>query len=167
MKFRVVHEVNVPADKYWQYLMDPELEAAVAKALNLAVWQVYDAGDQGGRFVRKVHVVPDVVLPGPLKKLVGESIGYTQTDMVPKTGTQYEWTAVPDALADKASMTGTFAIEPAGEGRARRTIAGEVNVKIFAIGGMVEKFVVDELEKNYLKAAREQERWIRAKLGNA
>lgn len=167
MKFRIVHDVNVPAEKYWQYLMDPELEAAVAKALNLAEWRVHDAGDKGGRFERKVHVVPDVVLPGPLKKLVGDSIGYTQTDMVPKTGTRYDWTAIPDALSDKAAITGVFAIEAAGDARSRRIIEGEVKVKIFAIGGMVEKFVIDELEKNYLKAAREQERWIRAKLGNA
>lgn len=167
MKFRIVHDVNVPAEKYWQYLMDPELEAAVAKVTNLAEFRVFEAGDQGGLFVRKVHVIPDVVLPGALKKIIGDTIGYTQTDRVPKGVTYYDWTAIPDAIADKAKISGKFTVESTGEGRSRRTIEGDVDVKIMLVGKLAEKFVIDELEKNYAKVAREQERWIRAKLANA
>lgn len=164
MKFRIVHDVNVAADKYWQYLFDPALEASVAKATNLAEFRVMESGDQGGVFVRKVHVIPDVVLPGPLKKLLGDSVGYTETDRAPQGGMQYDWVAIPDAIADKARISGVFKIEAAGEDRSRRTIEGEVEVKIFGIGKLAEKFVIDELEKNYAKVAREQGRWIAEKV---
>jgi hypothetical protein len=163
MKFNIVHEYNVPADKLWQYNFDPECEAAVVKATGLQEFKVGESKDAGSVTVRRVHVIPNVVLPGAVKAVIGNTLGYTEEDRISKTAMQYDFTVTPDTLADKMHTSGVFKVEPLGPGRCKRTLAGEVNVKIFGVGKVLEKFVCDELEKSYATVAREQERWIKAK----
>jgi hypothetical protein len=162
MKFKVVHELDVPADKYWANLFNPDLERA-ASAKVTSEYRVLEEKEVNGVTERTVRTVPDVVLPGPIKKLFGNQIGYKQYDRIPKGGgTQYTFKVVPDMFSDKIEVDGNFVIEPLGENRCRRTISGEVTVKIFGVGGLFEKFVAAELDKNYATVAHEQEKWIKA-----
>ena len=162
MKFSIVHELAVPADKLWENLFEPELEASVKQAIKLSEFRVLESKDAGNLTLRKVHVHPDIPLPGPLKA-VFKSLGYTEEDRIAKTGMQYDFSVTPDSMADKIHIGGNFKVEPLGADRCRRTLSGEVTIKIFGVGKLAEKFAIDELDKNYAQVAREQERWIKAK----
>ena len=163
MKFSITHDYNISADDLWKHLFDPELEASVKQAADLAEFDV-KSRKEGDLLIRDVRVLPNIDLPGPLRKVFGDSIGYREEDRVPQDGSmEYSWKARPDTLADKVKMEGVFRVEPIDEGRCRRVIEGEVQVKIFGVGGMAEKFMLGELKKSYAKVAAEQERWIKAK----
>jgi hypothetical protein len=161
VKFSITHDYNVSADQLWKYLFDPALEKSVAVATNLKEF-VVTPKDDGATLRRSVRVTPDIELPGPLKKLVGGAIGYNEIDIVPKNGPmEYKWDVTPDALPGKIHIGGVFRVEPTGANRCRRTIAGEVTVKVFGLGGLAEKFIISQLEETYGVVAQEQDRWIR------
>lgn len=162
MKFKIVHELAVPAEKLWQYLFDAEMEKAASSKVT-SEYKVIEEKEVNGITERTVRTIPNVVLPGPIKKLFGDQIGYRQFDRIPKEGTRYSFTVVPDMFADKITVAGDFIVEPLGPDRCRRTIAGDVIVKIFGVGGLIEKFVVAELDKNYATVAREQEKFVQGK----
>lgn len=167
MHFRIEHQLGVSAPDYWRFLFDPELEVAVKQAAGLKRFDV-KTRHEGAAMVREVEVLPNIEVPAMIAKLVGDNIGYHETDRVPKTGAmRYEWLVVSHALPDKLAMGGSFVVEPAGSRCCQRVIEGEVKVKIFGVGGIVEKFIVFEVEKTYAIVAREQERWIRARLAAA
>ena len=167
MKFNNIYDYDVAAESLWRNLFNPEMEAAMKKAADLLQWNVTTV-KEGGKSVRTVKVLPSIELPGAIKKIVGEKIGYTETDWVPLTGDMfYDWSVRSDAVGDKMTMTGIFKVESLGENRCRRTIAGDINVKIFGVGGLLEKFMVSEMEKMYAKIAVAQEQWLKQKKAKA
>ncbi len=166
MKFSIAHELSVSAEQLWKLLFHPDLENAVTAATRLKEFAVVTKED-GNILRRDVRVTPNIELPGPLKALVGDAIGYREVDLVPKSGPmEYKWTVTPDALTGKILIGGTFRVDPLGSNRCKRVIAGDVTVKIFGLGGLAEKFIVSQLEETYGVIAKEQDRWIRQH-GNA
>ncbi len=160
MKFNISHELNVPAEALWKHHFNPELEAVVQKEIRLQEYRV-EASKQGDTTVRRVRVIPTVDMPGPLRKIMGDTIGYWEEQRVSASALRYDFKVTPDKMPDKIDVHGTFSIEPLGPDRCRRTMAGEATVKIFGVGGLAEKFLVGELERQYGDVARVQEQWIR------
>lgn len=161
MKFSISHELNVSADQLWKDLFHPDMEKSVSVATKLKEFFV-DTKDEGSTLRRNVRVVPNVELPGALKAVLGNTIGYREVDVVPKSGPmEYKWTVTTDAIPDKISIGGTFRVEPLGPTRCKRIISGDVTVKIFGLGGLAEKFIISQLEENYEMVAKEQERWFK------
>jgi hypothetical protein len=104
---------------------------------------------------RVVKVVPRIgELPLPLKKLVGEGIGYEEVGRFDKKTRRYRLDVRPNRLADKLSITGEMFTEPAGPGSCKRIFTATVTAKIFGVGGMLEQRIVDDLRKSYEVAAR-------------
>jgi hypothetical protein len=50
-------------------------------------------------------------------------------------------------------MAGTFELVPIGKGRTRREVRGEIEVRAFGVGGIVERMVASGIEEGYEKAA--------------
>lgn len=119
-----------------------------------------DARRDGEVLHRAVRIVPERALPAPAVKLLGaEHFGYVEHmayDYVARRGT---WRIEPMVLADKVRSAGslTFAASPGGT---RRTVTGEVTVKVFGLGGTIERFVVADVERSYAEAAAFTERWF-------
>jgi hypothetical protein len=62
-------------------------------------------------------------------------------------------------MTDKVDSTGTFRFEPSADG-VKRVIEGEIKVKVFGVGGVIERFIVADVEKSYEQAADFTRRWI-------
>lgn len=164
MKFKIVDELNVPAKHFWNHLFTTEMEAVIREGGNLEEYHA-EVTEEPTILHRRVRTVPRLDMPGALKKVVGsDTLGYIEEQKVPKDGTmEYQWESIPDKLADKSYTGGNFKVEPLGEDRCRRTIEGEVKVKIFGVGTLAEKYIVGEMEKTYHAVATAQEKYVKEK----
>ena len=70
------------------------------------------------------------------------------------------WKTIPNRFADRVTNAGT--IELAGvPGGTRRTVRGEVIVKLFGFGRIIERMIASEIEKSYVATTKFTNEWLR------
>ncbi len=160
---RIVHTYNVDEDTFWQKLFfDEEYNRRLyLEALKFHDWKVEKHEDRDNEVHRDINVSPRLGdLPGPMKKVLGDNIRYTESGVFDKARRRYKITIIPSALADKLKVGGELYTEPAGDKQCRRVFEGTVDVKIFGIGSMMEKRLVADLEKSYGAGAKFTNKYI-------
>jgi hypothetical protein len=106
-----------------------------------------------GRIIRHVRCEPVRDIPAPVAKaLGGRRFSYVEELDFEEGKQRGRWRVVPNVATDKVDAGGTIAFLPA-DGGVRRLVEGEIKVNVFAIGGLIERFVVAEVEKSYADAA--------------
>jgi hypothetical protein len=160
MKFRCSHTftgIDLPA--YEQLYFDEAFNTALCQAVGLQRTLVSRTQD-GNRIQRVVKVAPDRQVPGPVAKVLGGArIEYTEhVDYTLGSG-RGTWRTVSSLLTDKVKSAGTMAFA-ARSGGVERTVDGEIEVKIMLVGGTVEKFIVEDVEQSYSKAAEFTRKWL-------
>ncbi len=160
MKFHSEHIfTGVTLDEFEKLYFDEEFNVALCEAVNLARTLV-KLEDDGTTFVREVNVGPDRVLPRPVAKVAGtDRIEYMEHVDYRWGSHQVEWYTEPSILKSKVQSHGVVYLEERPEGVARR-VEGEVAVKVFGLGGIVEAIIVADVEKSYADAARFTQQWI-------
>lgn len=155
MKFAVTHTLeHVGLEAFEACYFDEKFNEALCRHARLTRTLRTLIRDDG-RLVRAVHVVPDRQLPGPVAKVLGVGqLGYTEHVRYTFGSYAVDWRVEPDVLADKVASNGTVTFREDGRGGVVRTVQGEVVVRIFGLGGTVERFIVADLEKSYADAAR-------------
>jgi hypothetical protein len=63
-------------------------------------------------------------------------------------------------MPDKVDTRGTLEFS-ATAGGTKRIVRGEIKVSVFGIGGIVEKFIVADVEKSYGDAAEFTRGWLK------
>jgi hypothetical protein len=105
------------------------------------------------RIIRHVRCEPVRDVPAPLAKLMdGHRFSYVEELDFDLETLRGRWRVVPSLVPDKVDASGTHDFEDVG-GKTRRVVRGEVKVSVFAIGGLVERFVIGEVQKSYDDAA--------------
>ncbi len=69
------------------------------------------------------------------------------------------WRTIPNLFADRVKNAGTIELAAAPDGT-KRTVAGDVTVKLFGFGGRVEKMIVAEIIKSYAASTEFTRAWI-------
>jgi hypothetical protein len=165
-QIRAEHIFNATEDTYWGKIFFAEEynRRLHLEALRFLEWREVRVEDKGDYVERTVEVVPRVgELPGPIKKLIGDRIGYVERGIYDKRARRYRITVTPSRLADKLTITGELFTEPAPEGRCRRIYLGRVEARIFGVGGLLEKLIVSDLEKSLETSARFTNQYIKEK----
>lgn len=161
MKFEASHTFRgITLADYEKLYFDEPFNIALCKALNLDR-SVIKREEKGTHLSRAVKVAPrDREIPGPVQKVMGTSrIEYTEHveyDFGTYKGT---WKSVSSVMTDKVESSGTFRLEQTPDG-VKRVIGGEIKVKVFGVGGVIERFIVADIEKSYEQAAEFTRRWI-------
>jgi Protein of unknown function (DUF2505) len=161
----VEHTYNCTPDKFWNVIfLDPEYNERLFKGeLKFPVWREVKTEERGGVLYRTVEVVPYVgELPAALKAVIGEGVGYEERGQLDKAAGRYKVEVVPNKLADKFSVKVEMWTVAEGE-RCRRKARAEANVKIFGVGGAIEKRLLSDLERSYQKSADFTNRFIAEK----
>src|SRR5690606_2606171 len=160
------HTYGCSEDTVWNqvFLGEDYNRRLYLEGLRFHEWREIERQDQGEALRRTVEVVPRIGdLPGPLKKVVGDGIRYKEIGNYDKNRRRYRIEVVPSSLADKLSVTGELFTEPLGEARCRRVFQGDVTAKIFGIGGMLEKRLIEDMQKSYARGAEFTNGYIREK----
>ena len=115
-------------------------EALYRKGLHFESFKVIEETTTGRR-TRKLAVTPQLEAPGPIKKLLGDSISYIEDGHLDPAKPSWVTRVLPSKLADKANISSELWLERTGPGQSDRVAAFDIEVKIFGIGGMFEKFL--------------------------
>ncbi len=159
MKFRIEHVfTNISQSAYEELYFDEPFNEAMCKALKLER-ELIERTREGDNFRRVVRVTADRQIPGPLAKLVGGAkLEYTEIIDYQWGSFTGRWRSDSAILPDKIESGGTFGFDKRGDDVCR-WLAGEIKAKIFGLGGILEKFVVADIEKSYGKAAEFTHTW--------
>jgi hypothetical protein len=160
MKFRIEHVLqSIDLAAYERLYFDEPFQSALGEAVKIDRELLrLDRGPE--RIVRHVRVRPEREIPAPVAKLLGgKRLGYVD-ELEYEIGRYHgTWRIVPAGLAAKIAIGGTLDFA-AVAGGVRRVLAGEIDVNLFGLGGLVEKLVVSNIEKSYDDAAAFTARWI-------
>lgn len=160
MKFRAEHHYpGISLPEYEALHYDEPFNIALCAAVKLER-TVLKNERAGATLTRVVKVSPDRTLPGPVAKVVGaKKIEYTEHTEYGWGTYRGRWHVDSSLMPDKIECKGTIGFT-ARDGGVARWVEGEVNVKLFGLGGIVERFIIADTEKSYADAAAFTRRWI-------
>ncbi|HLV67022.1 MAG TPA: DUF2505 family protein [Polyangiaceae bacterium] len=164
--FRVEHRFDCSEDTYWGRLFfDEEYNRRLfLEYLKFSVFRETKRDERDGKVHRVVEAAPPVGdLPGPLKAVVGEGIGYEERGVFDPSRKTYTVEVVPNRLADKIHVKLELSTRPDGPDHCIRVAQGSVSAKIFGVGGLLEKRLIADLEKSYSKSAVFTNRFVAEK----
>lgn len=161
-KVRIEHVLECSEDTFWDLFLDEKYNQALfCDYLKFPLWKVVSHEDRESELLRVVEVEPYVGdLPTAIKKVVGDNIRYKEDGKLDKTKRTYQVQVVPVRLADKISVRGEQFTETTAEGHTRRIFVADITVKIFGVGGMIEKRIAADLIRSYDLGAKFTNRYI-------
>lgn len=160
---RIADLFECDAETYWSKLFfDEEYNKALfLGALRFEVWKLVSSQEDEREIRRVVDAVPRIGdLPGPLKKLIKNGAGYREESVFDKQTRQCRAEVTPASLADRLTIRGVTSTEPLGDKQCNRVFTATVSANVFAVGGMLESRILDDLQRSYAKAARFSNGWI-------
>lgn len=164
MQFDVSHTIEgIDCAAYERLYFEEAFNEAMCAAVGLGR-RLIGRSDVSGTVHREVEISPDRQLPAPVAKALGaqkftyvESLTYAWGS---GTGT---WSTRSSVMADRISSDGSLTLSPAGAGVVRR-VQGHVTVKIFGLGGVIERAIVADVERSYAQAAAFTQTYLRQRL---
>ncbi len=153
-KFTVRHQIACTPDRFWEAILwDPAFNQALYGDLLGYGYSVRKNDIENG--VREATITPKVDLPGPIKKVIGESIGFDENGRMEGEGDArvYRFHVVPHTFSNKISVRGHMEVPPLGADKCHRIVHFEVGCTIFGIGKLVETFASKEVERSYDQSA--------------
>jgi hypothetical protein len=161
----IEHVYNCSEDTFWgsMFFDDAYNDALFKEALEFPVYEKLKQDDTDAEIRRSINVVPKLgPMPGPLKAVIGEGLGYKEDGVFDKKTRRYSLVITPNKLADKVTIKGTLYTKPQGD-KCLRVFECTVVAKIFGVGGMLEKRVIADMEESYKKGAEFSNRWLAEK----
>jgi hypothetical protein len=165
-EFRVEHAFNCSEQTFWSKIFfDQEYNRRLfLERLKFAGWKETKHEERDGKVVRVVEAIPPIGdLPSALKAVVGEGAGYEERGTLDLATNRYTAEVTPNRLAEKISVRIELSTVADGPDRCKRIAKGNVNVKIFGVGGLLEKKMISDLEKSYTKSAEFTNEYIKEK----
>ncbi len=162
MKIELVQQFATDADTFWKTFFDEEYNEALFRDGIKAKERILLSSDETDeRIERRVRVTPDEDVPAAVQKLIGGDTTYIEHTTHRKGSNEAHVTVEmqADRLKSKFSFTSVIRTEPDGTG-IKRTLAGELKVKIPLMGGTIEKHVAEGLRRNDVKAAEFMKNWL-------
>ncbi len=160
------HVLHCDEDTFWtKCVFDADYnEALYLQVLGFERYEQVGFSDDGETIRRAVHASPKMpAVPEVVKKVLGNSLAYVETGAFSRKARRYTFTAIPTALAGKATTTGSIAVEMLGPRILGRTVNLTVDVRVFLVGGLIEDQILASLRESYERAASFTDEWVKRK----
>lgn len=153
-RLSITHLFPCTPEEFFRFFDDPALEELQSRESNMRREVIELRQRPDGTRTKRVRCRPDRQLPAFVKPLVGpEGLVYIQAaELDPAKGT-IRWSVEVPAFGERMKVGGLTRIEPHPQGCAR-IIEGEVTVGVRLIGGQIERFVADDVQKSYDRTAK-------------
>jgi hypothetical protein len=164
MKFDVSHTFEgISAADYEVLYFDEAFNVALCEAVKLGR-EVLKIERSDAKIVRHVRCTPNRDIPAPVAKLIKDNGFKYVEELEHEVGRlRGRWVVKPNLFPEKVDVKGTYEFISAGEKRVTRVIHGAIDVAVFGIGAVVEKFVVDDVKRSYDQAAEFTRGWLAKK----
>ena len=146
MDFELTHTFDIDLQSFEKLFLEPAyLEFLEKNVPNIAKIEALESEDNGGMLRRKVRYSPKAgaykvgpkTVPTPWTVFDEES----QFTRASHSLTFVNKPHIPQMLRDKFSNTGSLTLAADGPGRVKRTIKGQIHVKIFLLGKIAERII--------------------------
>lgn len=154
-KFSLANDLKPGVDKMWELLLDPEFQRRIhVEGLGFQEFSLESQEERGCVMHRVVKVSPRVDMPGPIQKLLGDSMSYKEFVSFDRDTKQWLWRLEMPGAGRTIHVGGEIEISPGrgGQGCIRRTHF-TVECKIFGVGSLIEKTIKKETLANYERSA--------------
>ncbi|MEC9466617.1 MAG: DUF2505 family protein [Myxococcota bacterium] len=117
------------------------------------VRELIEKSETNGVLRRVVSVSPDRTIPPAVSKVIKiDKLEYREIIEYELGQYRGTWNIEPAIFGNKFKAGGSFEFKDA-PGGVSRALWGDISVKIFGVGGLVEKAIVSEVERSYGVAA--------------
>jgi hypothetical protein len=160
---RIEHTFPCSENVFWErlFLDDVFNRECYLGALGFERWEVVHSEERDGLVYRTIDAVPPMGhLPAPLKKLLATGNGYQETGIYDPKRRVYRVTAKPQSLADKLTIRGELTTVTTADGQCRRTYVATVEARLFGVGSVFERAVLDGTEKAYERSTAFSRQWL-------
>jgi len=131
---------------------------AVAGARSL---EEMERREEGARVHRRIRVVPDRVVPAPLRALLREEVAFIEDSVFDRDSLVVEWRSTASVWSDRLDLSGRTTFLAAGQDVERR-IVGELRVRATGVAGMIERLLVGDMRETHGRITHLAQRWIDA-----
>lgn len=115
--------------------------------------EILEMKKEGDQWRRRIKVMPSVDgLPGPMKKLAGDSMSYIEEGTYDRNAKRYRYTVQPSVAAEKTKTLGEAWFEQEN-GKNILVTRFSIDVKVMLVGGMIEDKVIGDLKESLDRAA--------------
>lgn len=160
----IKHEIDTDEETFWAKLVFDEAfnKKMYEGGLKFPTWNLLEQKETDTSISRRVQVEPPTGnLPGPVKKVIGDRLAYTEEGTFDKKSKRYSFKVKPSTLAEKTKVNGELWCEKISDKKIRRLCKISVEVKMFAIGGMVEDRILEDLKVSYDKGTAWMNEYIK------
>ena len=150
----IKHEIDTDEDTFWAKLVFDEAfnKKMYEGGLKFPTWKLLEQKDTDTSISRRVQVEPPTGdLPGPVKKVIGDRLAYTEEGTFDKKSKRYSFKVKPSTMGEKTKVSGEMWCEKIADKKIRRLCRISVEVKVFMVGGMVEERIIADLKTSYDK----------------
>jgi hypothetical protein len=157
MQSTVRDRFGIGKDAFWRdvFFHRPFLERLYREALGCSSFEILsETGDLASGLSRRLRFSQKVDAPAPVRKLFGESTTMEEEGRFDPASGKWSYQVIPGKMPDKVSIRGTTWLEPEGAEEVTRVSELSFSVSIFAVGGLVEKYIAKQTEESMEKQAR-------------
>jgi hypothetical protein len=156
--FAIAHEFDIPLDALELAVLSPDLVhkfSATAHQRGAGIEKITEQSRslENGVLERVWHYQAHVRLPGFARGYVTpEMTAWDEQTVYEMSKHRGRWTVVPDVKPEWRkyfSATGTYAIEPLGDGRSRRLVEGDIDLRLRVVGHVAERLMFGEVKKAF------------------
>ncbi len=150
-RVRIEHDFECSEKAFWDTFLNTEYNKEMfCQKMKFPRWELVKFELTDDEMHRVVEVEPYVAeLPGPIKKVIGDSIRYQEKGRLDRKAGRYDLEILPGKLADKIRVKAKQYTQSLGESRCRRIFEAEIEIKVFGIGSMIEKNIASDMRKSY------------------
>lgn len=155
MRVHKEHRIACSAEQLWKVMFDTDFERRMnLEAMEASQYDVLEHSVGGPEWRMRTKMVPKDNMPGFIKKMVGDAFSMEES-IVHKGGTDRASAQIqPSAMRDKVKLRYEVQVVPDGDAACKRIVDFDIEVKIFAVGGQIEKYAAGEIERSLETSAR-------------
>jgi len=166
MRFRCQNVFNCDAPTYWtKIFFDKEYNDGLYRnVLGFKSFEIQElTGEPGGDRTRRMYTEPMAEAPAVVTKLIGGGLAYTERGSFDAKTEKWTYAITTNKLTEKVRIGGTLWVEPRGDKKIERICEVELEVNVFGVGGVIEKFIADTTRDSYEKTAKYTNEFIAKK----
>ena len=161
MKLRVKHTFSgITLEQYGELYFEESFNEYLCRGVNLTR-NVKEKNLNGTALTRVTTVSPDREIPAPIAKVIKmDRLQYDEELQYDTAAFKGSWKImVPGPIGSKFSARGEFIFREVAGG-VERELWGDITVKVFGVGSMIEKLILADVEKSYETAAAQTSQYI-------
>ncbi len=154
MKAHKEHRIACSPARFFELMFDPDFSQRLNReGMAVDAYEILERDVSGPTWRLRARVTPKDNMPGFLKKLIGASFSYEEVLTHQAGSDRASATMIPSAMRDKTRLSYEVRVTPDGDA-CKRAMDWEVEIKVFGLGGQIEKFALSEIERGMEASAR-------------